>query len=123
MSAHVMNNLLAGSQSVKCFNCSDGVMVDNAIPLPLNKLKIMKINVSKKELMESIFTELYQPLQITIEEIQDKLDIDYFNYFIDKVNAEWELPIKTQSDVILRMQQQYEYLVMIAKSPQHYYLS
>ena len=120
MSAHVMNNLLAGSQSVKCFNCSDGVMVDNAIPLPLNKLKIMKINVSKKELMESIFTELYQPLQITIEEIQDKLDIDYFNYFIDKVNAEWELPIKTQSDVILRMQQQYEYLVMIAKSPQHH---
>lgn len=46
------------------------------------------------------------------------LDVDYFNFFIDKVLLEWKEPLLSRADIVNRMMRQFEYLLVIENSRQ-----
>nr|WP_321271246.1 6-hydroxymethylpterin diphosphokinase MptE-like protein [uncultured Tolumonas sp.] len=120
MSAHVIGNMLENSPQVTCFNCSDGMKIRGAQPLHLDNLLISYSEINKNELIENIHGELYSPLNTTKEQINEKLNVAFFNELIDRIVEEWDVPVHSKIDMTLRMQRQYEYLKIIAGTRQHH---
>lgn len=120
VAAHVMGNLLENMPHVHCFNCSDGAKIRGAKPLHLVDIIIPESNVNKSVLINHIYNDLYAPINLTKEQIEEKLDVDFFIQFIDRLIAEWDEPLINRIDMTQRMQRQYEYIRMLANSRQHH---
>ena len=71
-------------------------------------------------LINHIYNDLYAPINLTKEQIEEKLDVDFFIQFIDRLIAEWDEPLINRIDMTQRMQRQYEYIRMLANSRQHH---
>lgn len=120
MSAHVIGNLLENAPEVRCFNCSDGVKIRGAQPLYLENIIIDDINVNKDNIINHIWNDLYAPINLTKDQINEQLDVDFFNELIDRLVEEWEEPITSRLNMTLRMQRQYEYMRELSKTRQHH---
>lgn len=118
-SRRVTEQVLANSESVQCFNCSDGAHIKGAIPFPANEV-ILPQKINKSAIINDITTRLCTPLSLSKQDFYPLLDIDFFNYFIDKVIADWGQVFSSRSEINLLMLQGFIYLTQIASTKQRH---
>lgn len=111
----VMERLIGGYQEVHVYNCSDGAKINGAIPLPHGKLVIDSVRLDKSALLGNIIGDIYQPMNIDVDGLTEKLRLDLFNDFVDKFILEWEREFVTRQDVISCMMKIYDYLQTISR--------
>lgn len=119
-SVKVMDNLLKYHSDVECHNCSDGVLIENSIPLHIDKLKLTNVIKSKKEIIDYIYNNMFEPFQADFSLLKKALAPELYCGIIDKLIMHWREPLETRSDVIERMQQQFEYITSLAHTPFHH---
>lgn len=119
-SAKVMGNLLRYHSEVECHNCSDGVYIEHSIPLHVEELKLTDVINSKKDIIDDIYNDMFEAFPADLSLLEKALAPDLYCEIIDKLVAHWKEPLVTRSDVIERMQQQFEYITSLASTPFHH---
>ena len=112
----VMENLLKAYDSVSVNNCSDGAKIEGATPLKINDISIVDDRVDKVTLLNYIASEIYQPMNIDIESLNEKINIDLFNDFVDKFVSAWDKEFLTRQDIITTMMEAYDFLMIIREN-------
>lgn len=116
-SAKVMANMIKFRSDLHCHNCSDGALVAGADPLPLDLLDLSgKPDLKKAPIIDHIYTELFEPLKVTTEQLQDRLTVPVFTEVVDALIRYWQKPVVSRDDALERMQQEYEYIMALTKS-------
>lgn len=120
-SGKVMANMLTNRPHVSCYNCSDGALISGATPLPLDNLNLDGCSpLSKTEILDYIYTNLFEPVPVTQAQLQEKLAVDVFNDVIDSLIRHWQKPVLSRDDALERMQQEYEYIAALTRSGHHH---
>lgn len=115
-SRRVIEQVLAANQYVQCFNCSDGVKITRARPLPDSEI-IFSTIIDKNEIINQI-TQLSERVPLSKEDFSQYLDVDYFNFFIDKMVAEWQVTLTSRYQINQLMLRHFGYLAEIASTRQ-----
>ncbi|MGL4516023.1 MAG: hypothetical protein ACRCUH_04900, partial [Shewanella sp.] len=53
---------------------------------------------------------LYSPLELDLEQLENALDCDGYNDFVDKLIAHWDIMPESRSAWVAKIQEQYEYI-------------
>ena len=121
LSRRVLGHTLAYYPNAVCYNCSDGALIEGAKPLPLDAICIPnKKPLDKAGLLDHIYLDLYAPLDIAREEVEGKLDVEFFNELVDQLVLEWSAPIVDRAQVYELMLHQYGYLIEISETMQRH---
>ncbi|ENO3976680.1 motility associated factor glycosyltransferase family protein [Aeromonas veronii] len=116
-SRKVIEQVLEANEDVLCFNCSDGVKITGAVPLRSSKLGPFK-QTNKSVLLEDIVTRFCSPLSLSKQDFYPLLDVDFFNYFVDKMIEEWQQSFSSRNQINQLMLRHFNYLHKISKTKQ-----
>jgi Uncharacterized protein conserved in bacteria len=120
-SRRIMEGTLHLNPQVRCMNCSDGAKIAGAIPLQPEMLVLADNPViDKPVLMSHIYTDLFAPIEINTAQVEECLDIPFFNSLVDLLISEWDTPFQSRSEVSDRMMRQYGYLHAVSESKQRH---
>ncbi|WP_429119850.1 motility associated factor glycosyltransferase family protein [Aeromonas allosaccharophila] len=117
-SRRVIEQVLATHDDVRCFNCSDGVKIENARPLPSVEINLHGL-VDKPALIRSILA-LCAPISLSKESVEPLLDIEFFNVFIDKMISEWQHDFTSRNEINQLMLRNFGYLEQIFATRQQH---
>ncbi|WP_323926773.1 motility associated factor glycosyltransferase family protein [Aeromonas caviae] len=112
----VMENLLKEYNSVSVNNCSDGAKIEGATPTKINEIYIVDDHVDKVTLLNYIATEMYRPMNIDIESLSEKINVDLFNELVDKFVSAWSRDFLTRQDIITTMMEVYDYFMIVREN-------
>ncbi len=104
---------------VHVYNCSDGALIQGALPLTEYTTN-NNIILDKEKLINHIYKDLYSPLNIDKHSIRKYLDVDFFEYLIDKLIEEWDFDFSSREQISNLMVRQYGYMGEIANSRQRH---
>jgi len=105
----------------RCFNCSDGAAIKGANPLHIQDINLTdEPELDKKEIIRVLVDEMSAPVAISRAEIQEYMDNEFFDYFINKIKDEWSVLPTERLLVVQMMQTQMDYLAQIALSRQRH---
>lgn len=120
-SRRILEGTLQLCPQVRCMNCSDGAKIAGTIPLRPAELQLDDAPILEKQaLLDHICHDLFAPLDISIEQMEICLDVEFFDSLIDRLIDEWDLPFNSRSEVADRMMRHYDYLNIIGKSMQRH---
>ena len=102
---------------VYVYNCSDGALIQGASPLTEYNNNII---IDKEKLINHIYKDLYSPLDIDKHSMRKYLDVDFFEYLIDKLIEEWNFDFSSREQISNLMVRQYGYMGEIANSRQRH---
>ncbi|MGL6124814.1 MAG: motility associated factor glycosyltransferase family protein [Shewanella sp.] len=109
-SAFVMGTVLAVFPDARCYNCADGAAIKGALPLALSDIIVSEsVEINKKALLDEIHG-LYSPLEFDLEQLENALDCDGYNDFVDKLIGHWDIIPESRSALVAKIQEQYEYI-------------
>ncbi|WP_415870144.1 motility associated factor glycosyltransferase family protein [Aeromonas caviae] len=119
-SIRVMERLIREYSGTNFFNTSHGAKIEGAEALDIKESQFgdLPVSFNKIDIIEFIANEVFKPLNIDRSRVASALDVDYFNFFIDKVLLEWKEPLLSRADIVNRMMRQFEYLLVIENSRQ-----
>lgn len=117
-SRRVMEQVLATSEDVRCFNCSDGARIEKARALPSAEINL-SIPVDKSALLGEIVA-LCAPISLSKQDVESLLDIEFFNIFIDKMVAEWQQDFTSRNEINQLMLRNFGYLAQISATRQQH---
>lgn len=117
-SRRVIEQVLATHDDVRCFNCSDGVKIEKARPLPSDEINLHG-PVDKPALIRAIVA-LCAPITLSKESVEPLLDIDFFNVFIDKMISEWQHDFTSRNEINQLMLRNFGYLEQIFATRQQH---
>lgn len=118
-SRKVIEQVLEANDEVQCFNCSDGAKITGAKSLRSHKIDVLP-SVNKKLVLNDIITRISSPLSLTKSDFYPLLDVDYFNYFIDKMLEEWQRDFSSRNEINQLMLRHFSYLHQIANTRQRH---
>lgn len=116
-SRKVIEQVLKIHDDVQCFNCSDGAKITGATPLRSRVLGQLQ-PVDKSFLLSEIVTRMSAPLSLSKQDFYPLLDIEYFNYFVDKMIDEWQQHFSSRNEINQLMLRHFNYLHQIAATQQ-----
>lgn len=116
-SRKVIEQVLEVHEDVQCFNCSDGAKIAGAMPLRSYKIGQLK-PVDKSVVLSEIVTRLSAPLSLSKKDFYPLLDVEYFDYFIDKMIEEWQQSFTSRNEINQLMLRHFNYLHKIATTQQ-----
>lgn len=116
-SRKVIEQVLEANESVQCFNCSDGAKIIGAIPLRSSRVGPLQ-PTNKSVLLNDIVTRLCSPLSLSKQDFYPFLDVEFFNYFIDKMLIEWQQSFSSRNEINQLMLRHFNYLHEISKTQQ-----
>lgn len=117
-SRRVMEQVLATSEDVRCFNCSDGAKIEKARALPSAEISL-SMSVDKSALLGEIVA-LCAPISLSKQDVESLLDIEFFNIFIDKMVAEWQQDFTSRNEINQLMLRNFGYLAQISATRQQH---
>lgn len=113
-SAKIMHVLLKKSKNdIICYNHSDGVLIDGAIPCHLDEMEIDDTYIDKAEIIKTIYSDLFGDFPVSVEDIKNKFNSDLFIDVVNNIIHHFDDPIKSREDIIERMQQIHEYVLLL----------
>lgn len=118
-SRRVIEQVLTNNESVQCFNCSNGAKIAGARPLPINEIKLSQ-PVDKIVIINDIATRLCASLSLSKKEFYPLLDIDFFNYFVDKMINDWQQEFLSKNEINKLMLRHFTYVSQIAGTKQRH---
>lgn len=116
-SRKVIEQVLEANENVQCFNCSDGAKIIGAKPLRSGKVGPFQ-STNKSVLLDDIVTRLCAPLLLSKKDFYPLLDIEFFNYFIEKMLDEWQQTFSSRNEINQLMLRHFNYLHEISKTQQ-----
>ncbi|MBL0646012.1 6-hydroxymethylpterin diphosphokinase MptE-like protein [Aeromonas caviae] len=116
-SRYMIEQVLAGNMDVHCFNCSDGAKIAGAKPLPSHRVSLHQ-KIDKASILNEIRTKLCAPLTLSTQDYHGFLDVDFFNYLIDKIIDEWGQEFSSRNEINQLMLKHFSYLDQIAETKQ-----
>lgn len=117
-SRRVIEQLLAANDDVRCFNCSDGVKIEKARPLPSVEISL-STSIDKPSLIREIVA-LCAPIALSKQDVEPLLDIEFFNIFIDKMISEWQQNFTSRNEINQLMLRNFGYLEQIFATRQQH---
>ncbi|BCO14345.1 motility associated factor glycosyltransferase family protein [Aeromonas hydrophila] len=116
-SRKVIEQVLEVNEDVRCFNCSDGAKITGAKPLHSSRLGQFE-PIDKSVVLSEIVTRLSAPLHLSKVDFYPLLDVEYFNYFVDKMLEEWQHEFSSRNEINQLMLRNFNYLHKIAATQQ-----
>ncbi|WP_457936597.1 motility associated factor glycosyltransferase family protein [Aeromonas veronii] len=110
LSANSMSKVIAMYPDVTCYNCSDGALVRGAIPLRYYEADLNEQCIDKKNIVEDIYANCFEPLSISIGCIKEALSVERFDELVRLMVIEWEDVSLNKRDMSEMMQRHYDYL-------------
>jgi hypothetical protein len=105
----------------RCFNCSDGAAIKGATPLDIQDIDLSLSPVlDKKEIIDFLYNEMSAPADISKEEIQKYMDVEFLDILMEKIKAEWQVLPAQRLLFVQLMQTQMEYLSQVSLSRQRH---
>ncbi|MFQ2093750.1 6-hydroxymethylpterin diphosphokinase MptE-like protein [Aeromonas taiwanensis] len=117
-SRRVIEQVLATHDDVRCFNCSDGVKIEKTRPLPSVEISL-SASIDKSSIIKEIL-DLCAPINLTKQNVEPLLDIDFFNIFIDKMIVEWQHDFTSRNEINQLMLRNFGYLEQIFSTRQQH---
>ncbi len=117
-SRRVIEQILATHDDVRCFNCSDGVKIEKAMPLPSVEISL-SAPIDKSSVIKEILA-LCAPISLSKQDVEPLLDIEFFNTFIDKMISEWQHDFTSRNEINQLMLRNFGYLEQIFATRQRH---
>lgn len=117
-SRRVVEQVLSTNENVQCFNCSDGVKIEGAKALPASEVKLFH-PINKHIILDEI-TRLFSPIPLSKQNFEPLIDVDYFNYFVDKMMGEWQEVFSSRNQINQLMLRNFNYLSQISSTNQRH---
>lgn len=117
-SRRVVEQVLSTNENVQCFNCSDGVKIEGAKALPASEVKLFH-PINKYIILDEI-TSLFSPIPLSKQNFEPLIDVDYFNYFVDKMVGEWQEVFSSRNQINQLMLRNFTYLSQISSTNQRH---
>ncbi len=111
-SRRIIEKVLAANDDVRCFNCSDGVKIENARALPSMEVNL-SLTIDKSAFLEEI-EALCTPIPLSKQDFVPLLDIEFFNVLIDKMMVEWQQRFMSRNELNQLMLRNLGYINQIA---------
>lgn len=111
-SRRIIEKVLAANDDVRCFNCSDGVKIENARALPSMEVNL-SLTIDKSAFLEEI-EALCAPIPLSKQDFVPLLDIEFFNVLIDKMMVEWQQIFMSRNELNQLMLRNLGYINQIA---------
>lgn len=115
-SRRVIEQVLAVNADVRCFNCSNGAKIAETSALPSSEINLSK-TISKSIILDEI-TGFCTPIPLSKLDFEPLLGIEQFNYFIDKMAAEWQQDFSSRNEINQLMLKNFSYLSQISITQQ-----
>ncbi len=113
--------LLSNFPRAECHNCSDGAMIRGTTPLPLTEVPVATWpEFDKAALIKHIHEQMTTEVNYDAAQLKEYMDQPFFNWFIDKLQQEWQTIPATRYEFIRMLQRQSEYLKTIHNSRQRH---
>lgn len=116
-SRYIIEQVLAENRTVNCINCSDGAKIAGTRSVPCSEVGLYQ-KLDKSSILDEIKTRLCSPLTLPMQDLHGFLDIDFFNYLIDKVIDEWKQDFSSRSQINQLMLKHFAYLGQIVETRQ-----
>ncbi|BCR29630.1 hypothetical protein KAM448_27480 [Aeromonas caviae] len=117
-SRRVIEQVLATHDDVRCFNCSDGVKIEKTRPLPSVEIRL-SASIDKSSVIKEILA-LCAPINLTKQNVEPLLDIEFFNMFVDKMFVEWQRDFTSRNEINQLMLRNFGYLEQIFATRQQH---
>ncbi len=115
-SRRVIEQVLAANEHVQCFNCSDGAKIAKARALPDSEISFSQV-IDKAELIHQI-TQLSAPIPLSKEDFKSYLDVNFFDFFVNKMVGEWSQSFSSRNEINQLMLRNFGYLSQITSTQQ-----
>lgn len=115
-----MESLLRTHKEVMCYNCSDGAMIEGAVPLRINDIVVTDDCPDKSKLIEFMYNDFFSPLNLTREDIESIMAFELFDDIVKRFISDWKVVEPCRNDISELMQKHFEYLVYISETRQHH---
>ena len=112
----VIENQLKLYSDACVYNCSDGAAINGALPTKIEDIICQDNKLDKTSLINHIINDLYGPMDINVESLVDKLNVEFFDELIDKFVSDWDAQFSSRQNIIELMMQQYDYLSAISQT-------
>ena len=119
-SRKVIESQLKFYNHVNAYNCSDGAMIQGAIPTRIDDIVISDNKVIKRTLIEHIINDVYSPMNIDVDTLSDKLNTDFFDGLINEIISDWSVSFSSRKEILSCMTRQFDYLSLVAQSSNHH---
>ncbi|TNI73267.1 motility associated factor glycosyltransferase family protein [Aeromonas media] len=117
-SRRVIEQVLAANVDVQCFNCSDGVKIEQSRALPDTEISLSQL--FDKEALLAEIKGLCEPITLTKNDFSPLIDVEFFNVFIDKMMDEWRQPFSSRNEINQLMLRNFGYLAQITATRQQH---
>lgn len=107
----VMENLIEAYADVFFYNCSDGAKIKGAVPKRINDISFNNFYCDKNSLLNHIVNDIYKPMDIDINKLEENFHIELFNDFIDMFIRDWDKCFSTREDIVSNMLKVRDYLL------------
>jgi len=107
----VMENLIEAYADVLFYNCSDGAKIKGAVPKRINDISFNNFYCDKNSLLNHIVNDIYKPMDIDINKLEENFHIELFNDFIDMFIRDWDKCFSTREDIVSNMLKVRDYLL------------
>lgn len=105
--------------NINCYNCSNGVKIEHAIPLPSSDVILPKIDASlKKAVIDYIKSNKFQ-ICSTREDIEKYLEFDNFELFCQTMVSILEQPFEDRQAALFSLLESIRYLYSFKDSAQY----
>ncbi|MGY3958357.1 motility associated factor glycosyltransferase family protein [Aeromonas popoffii] len=112
-SRHIIEDVLAINKDVHCANCSDGAKISGARPVPAHDIVLCQ-PIDKAAILHEITNHLCAPLGLPMQDFKSLLDVDFFNYVVDKIIGEWQHDFSSRNEINQLMLRHFGYLSQIS---------
>lgn len=117
-SRKVIEQVLATNEGVQCFNCSDGAKIAKARPFPDSEVKLSQV-IDKTDVINQII-QLSAPISLSKDDFKQCLDVDFFDFLIEKMTSEWQQEFSSRNEINQLMLRNFGYLSQIAATRQQH---
>ena len=112
----VMESALGTFKNVECYNCSDGVKIDGAIPLRVEDI-CLHGRVDKAFFVDVIYNNLSAPITLPNQDvIRKSLGVDFFVDTLSQMKAGWMSVDRNKKSVSELMLQHYGYVTGLSNT-------
>ncbi|MGN1281050.1 MAG: 6-hydroxymethylpterin diphosphokinase MptE-like protein [Succinivibrio sp.] len=117
-----LSMLANAGKEIKCYNCSDGLYIDNTIPVHSEDLNFDRFkDIDKNELRRFMYEEKTRVVDASREEIENMFLYDGFVAVVDNIKKVLKEKPKTRLETIQHMETVSELLYTLQGNPATYF--
>lgn len=113
-----MESLLKLNPETRCYNCSDGALIDGAVPLRIDAIVLNDNPFEKTSVINHIYENFFSPIKIGKSDILSLLSFDAFDVLLIRIISDWREVELERNDILELMQKHFEFLTCISETKQ-----